>query len=143
MPALARQTKYAQNHSGMICVLCDVRGQARRASIQVWSHSKKQTISLPRSLVKIETPDARRWMAISMPRWLMNREGIWFRHSKPMPEFCRQFQTDTRSNEEKADDFEKSLAHTICDQHNRYRRLPDQQAPIYGGDADGGRARRT
>lgn len=139
----ARTTRAASATTEKLCLILEIKGQARPNSIQVWSYAKNRVVSLPRSLVENRTPDAKRYAAVLVPRWLMNREGLWFRHSKPMPEFCRQFQTDTRSNEEKADDFEKSLAHTICDQHNRYRRLPDQQAPIYGGDADGGRARRT
>lgn len=137
MPALARQTKYAQNHSGMICVLCDVRGQARRASIQVWSHSKKQTISLPRSLVKIETPDARRWMAISMPRWLMNREALWYAPEPVMSGFCRANSHDTRTPQQIVDDAERSIAQYEVTLANRYRRTPDNRAAVIGGEAWG------
>lgn len=137
MPALARQTKYAQNHSGMICVLCDVRGQARRASIQVWSHSKKQTISLPRSLVKIETPDARRWMAISMPRWLMNREALWCAPEPVMSGFCRANSHDTRTPQQIVDDAERSIAQYEVTLANRYRRTPDNRADVIGGETWG------
>lgn len=137
MGALARQTKYAQNRDGMICVLCDVRGQARQASIQVWSHSKKQTVSLPRSLVKIETPDAKRWMAISMPRWLMNREALWYAPEPVMSGFCRANSTDMRTPHQIADDAERAIAQYEIDRINRYRRTPDNRGAIIGGETWG------
>ena len=137
MPALARQTKYAQNRDGMICVLCDVRGQARPASIQVWSHSNKKIVDLPRSRVKIETPDARRWMAISMPRWLMNREALWYAPEPVMNDFCRANSTDIRTPQQIVDDAERSIAQYEVTRANRYRRTPDNHAAIVGGETWG------
>lgn len=137
MPALARSTKYAQNRDAMICVLCDVRGQARATSIQIWSYSKKQVVSLPRSLVRLETPGTKRWMAISMPRWLMNREALWYAPTPVMSGFCRANSTDTRTPQQAADDAERSIAQDATERANRYRRTPENHAPIRGGETWG------
>lgn len=137
MVALARQTRYAANREGTICVLCDVRGQARPASIQVWSHTRGKVTSLPRSLIKIETPDSKRWLAISMPRWLMNREALWYSPEPVMPAFCRESAPETRTHQQIVDDAERSIAQYAVERANRYRRTPDNRAAIGGGDTWG------
>lgn len=126
-----------------LCLILELKGQARPKSLQVWSYAKNKTVSLPRSLIQIETPNATRFAAATVPRWLMNREGLWFRHPRSIPEFCRQSSADERSAQQRRDDAEFSAAEATCDLKNRYIRLPDQLSPIGGGDADGGRARRS
>ena len=68
MPSTARQTKYAADRNGPICLLLDVRGQAREHSLQVWSYGKRRVVSIPRKVIRIETPDNQRWLAVTVPR---------------------------------------------------------------------------
>lgn len=129
MPSTARQTRYAADRNGPICLLLDVRGQAREQSLQVWSYGKRRVVSIPRKLIRIETEHAKRWAAVTVPRWLANVEGL---HGRPdlhpvMSGFCRQQAVDTRTDIEKRDDAERSLAQFVVDQANKYRRLPGQR----------------
>jgi hypothetical protein len=136
MPATARLTRYAADRNGLICLLLDVRGQARQQSLQVYSYSKSKVVSLPRKLIRIETENAKRWAAVSVPRWLANAEGL---HGKPemppvMSGFCRQQAADTRTDIQKRDDAERELAQYIVDRENRYRRLPGQRMGSFKKD---------
>lgn len=137
MTALARQTRYASDREGKLCVLCDVRGQARPASIQVWSHSKGAIVNLPRRLITIETPNYKRWVAISMPRWLMNREALWYAPPPVMSEFCRHHSQEMRMPQMIADDGERSIAQYIVERNNRYRRTPGSGGYVGGGETWG------
>lgn len=147
MTALKR-TRYATDTDGMICLLLDIRGQARPNSLQVFSYSQGKVVNLPRrqrdgrDLIRIETPEAKRWAAVSVPRWLANREGL---HGKPdlqpvMSGFCRQFTPDTRTAQERIDDGERSLAEYVVSRENKYRRTPDQRAGFSKRDYISGRA---
>ena len=133
MPTTTR-TRYAADTDGMICLLLDVRGQARANSLQVFSYSKGRVVSLARryrdgrELIRIETPEAKRWAAVSVPRWLAIREGLYGKPDLPLivSGFCREFTTDTRDEKQKRDDAERELAQYVVDQENRYRKLPGQ-----------------
>ena len=129
MTAPARKTRYAADRDGIVCLLLDIRGQARAHSLQVYSYSKSKVVNLPRSQIKIETENAKRWAAVSVPRWLAQREGL---HGKPdlppvMSAFCREHCTDMRTPQMIRDDGERKLAEYIVDQQNRYRRLPGER----------------
>lgn len=142
MPSRARQTRYAADDDGMVCLLLDVRSRARPNYIRVFSYTKGELVNLPyrrrdgRDLIKIDTPDAKRWAAISVPRWLANKEAL---HGKPdlpdvMSNFCRQQTVDTRTDQEQRDDAERALAQYVVDRENRYRRLPGQHITSVKGD---------
>jgi hypothetical protein len=147
MPSTAKRTRYAAADDGLVCLLLDIRGQARPNSLQVFSYSKNRVINLPRrrrdgrDLIRIETPEAKRWAAVSVPRWLANSEGL---HGKPdLPpvetEFCRQTHADERTEQQKRDDHERSLAQFVVDQQNKYRRLPGQRWGFTQSDFRSGR----
>lgn len=141
MPAPAR-TRYAADTEGMVCLLLDIRGQARDNSIQVFSYSKGRVVSLPRrrrdgrELIRIETPDAQRWAAVSVPRWLANSEGLYGKPDLPpvMSGFCRQRAPDNRTVDMVREDAERDIAELIVSQMNRYRRLPGQRLANFKGD---------
>ncbi len=139
----ARQTRYAVDDDGMVCLLLDVRGQARPNSLQIYSYSKGKVVDLPRKrrdgrdLIRIETLEAKRWAAVSVPRWLANAEGL---HGKPelpaiVPGFCRQQTVDARTDQERRDDAERALAQYIVDQQNKYRRFPGKRWGFTQGEA--------
>lgn len=138
----ARQTKYAANRDGMVCLVLDVRGQARATSLQVFSYSKGLVVNLPRrarngrELVRVETPEAKRWAAVSVPRWLANAEGLYGKPPLPalVSGFCREAAPDLRTQQQKMDDGERELAQYVVDQANKYRRLPGQT--LQGGKGD-------
>lgn len=132
MTSAAAKTRYAANTDGMVCLLLDIRGQARAQSLQVFSYSKGRVVNLPRArrdgrpIIRIETPDAKRWAAVSVPRWLAQAEGLY---GKPdlqpvMSGFCREHCYDMRTPQMIRDDAERSLAQYIVDRENRYRRMP-------------------
>jgi hypothetical protein len=135
MPSTARRTRYAADTDGMVCLLLDIRGQARAQSLQVFSYSKGRVVNLPRRqrngrpIIKIETPEAKRWAAVSVPRWLALAEGLYGKPDLPpiMTEFCREHCTDMRTPEMIRDEGERALAQYIVDRENRYRRLPGQR----------------
>ncbi|MDB5618538.1 hypothetical protein [Tardiphaga sp.] len=60
-----------------VCILADVRDQSRPASVQVYSYGKEKIINLPRSIMTVHTPRATHWWAVSIPRWLVDKEGLW------------------------------------------------------------------
>jgi hypothetical protein len=60
-----------------VCILADIRDQSKPASVQVWSYGKEKIVNLPRSVLKVHTPRSVKWWAISLPRWLADREGLW------------------------------------------------------------------
>jgi hypothetical protein len=142
MPSSATRTKYAADTDGMVCLLLDIRGQARPNSLQVFSYSKGRVVSLPRrrrdgrDLIRIETPDAKRWSAISLPRWLAQAEGLYGKPELPpiMSGFCREFTTEIRTPQMIRDDAERELAQYIVDRENKYRKLPGQR--LQDGKAD-------
>ena len=124
MPSARLQTRYAADRNGPICLLLDVRGQARDRTIQVYSYGKKKVVSIPRKCIRIETEGAKRWAAVTVPRWLANVEGL---HGRPdlqpvMSGFCR----DKQGIKLTRDDAERELAQFVVDQQNRHRRLPGQ-----------------
>lgn len=136
MPSTARQTKYAADRNGPICLLLDVRGQAREHSLQVYSYGKRRVVSIPRKVIRIETDGAKRWAAVTVPRWLANAEGL---HGFPdlppvMSGFCRQHTVDDRTDIQKRDDAERELAQFVVDQANRFRRLPGQRLNAHKAD---------
>lgn len=136
------RTRYASDTDGMVCLLLDVRGQARPNSLQVYSYSKGKVVSLPmkfrngRDLIRIETPDAKRWAAVSVPRWLINKEGLYGKPDLPpiVPGFCLQSAIDPRSAQQIRDDGERALAEYIVSRENKYRKLPGQR--LAPGKAD-------
>lgn len=128
-------TRYAEDRYGLVCLLLDVRSQLSPYNLVVWSYARGCTVKLPYKyrngtpLIRNETPDNKRWAAVSVPRWLANREGLYGKPALPdvETEFCRQTHEDTRTNDEKRDDHERSLAQWVVDRENRYRRLPGQR----------------
>src|SRR5258708_33180788 len=142
MPSSATRTKYAADTDGTVCLLLDIRGQARPNSLQVFSYSKDRVVSLPRrrrdgrELIRVETPDAKRWAAISLPRWLAQAEGLYGKPELPalMSGFCREHSTDMRSPQMIRDDAERELAQYIVDRENKYRKLPGQTLNSFKGD---------
>lgn len=140
MGATATRTRYAADTDGMVCLLLDIRGQARPNSLQVFSYTKGHVVSLPltyrtgpkagQPIIKNETPNAKRWAAVSVPRWLMNAEGLYkSANLEPvMPDFCRTHCTDMRTPQMIHDDGERKLAECIVELENKYRRLPGQYA---------------
>lgn len=143
-----KKTRWAADTDGMVCLLLDIRGQARPNSLQVFSYSKGCVVNLPRrqkngrEMVRIETPEAKRWAAVSVPRWLANREGLYGKPDLPpvMSGFCREFSVDTRTVQERMDDGERSLAEYVVSQQNKYRRLPGQNMGFGKRDYSMGRA---
>lgn len=131
MPGTATRTRYAADTDGMVCLLLDVRGQARPNSLQVFSYSKGRVVSLPRrrrdgrEIVRIETPNAKRWSAVSVPRWLATAEGLYGK-----PQFPTRDNPDYSANmytpQMRTDEHERCLAEYIISVENRYRRLPGQ-----------------
>jgi hypothetical protein len=136
MPSTIRKTRYAADRDGMVCLLLDVRGQARAQSLQVYSYSKGAVVNLPRSQIKIETENAKRWAAVSVPRWLAQREGLYGKPELPaIPTgFSLTKLGDTRTIDQKRDDAERELAQYVVDQQNRYRCLPGQRLHSPKGD---------
>lgn len=146
MGATATRTRYAADTGGMVCLLLDIRGQARANSLQVFSYSKGRVVSLPltyrtgpkagQPIIKNETPGAKRWAAVSVPRWLMNAEGLYkSANLQPvMPDFCREHCTDMRTPQMIQDDGERKLAEYIVESQNKYRRTPGQH--LGGGKSD-------
>jgi hypothetical protein len=144
----AARTRYAADTDGMVCLLLDIRGQARPNSLQVFSYSKGRVVSLPRrrrdgrEIVRIETPNAKRWAAVSVPRWLALAEGLYGKPELPpvMTDFCREHSTDMRTPQMIRDDAERSLAQYVVESENRYRKLPGQVAGFSKLDYVSGRA---
>lgn len=129
-------TRYAADRDGLICLLLDVRGQARERTLEVWSYGKQKVVHLPRSLIKIETENAKRWAAVSVPRWLANDRGLYGSPGLPplMSGFTREHCTDMRTPQMIRDEGERELAQYVVDQQNRYRRLPGQRLHTPKGD---------
>lgn len=140
MTSAVKQTRYAADRDKMVCLLLDIRGRAREHTIQVFSYSKGRIVNLPRryrngvragqDAIRIETPEAKRWAAVSVPTWLANAEGLYGKPALPPLQtgFTQQFHEDNRTDQEKRDDAERSLAQFVVDRENRYRRLPGQRA---------------
>jgi hypothetical protein len=135
-------TRYAADRDGKICLLLDVRGQARDRTLQVFSYGMNEVVSIPRfkwdsriPLITIETPQAKRWAAVTVPRWYRNKYGLFEPPLAPvMSGFCRQNIVDARADHEKRDDAERSLAQYVVDSENKYRRLPGQHLPDVKAD---------
>jgi hypothetical protein len=138
MPSTAKRTRYASDADGMVCLLLDIRGRANQHNLHVWSYAKGCVVNLPyryrtgkmagRALTTILTPEAKRWGAVLVPRWLANDRGL---HAKPplppiVPEFCRQRTVDTRTAQERRDDGERALAEYVVSRQNKYRKMPSQ-----------------
>lgn len=140
------RTKYAAATDEMICLLLDIRGQAKPHSLLVWSYKYQQIVKLPyfyrngRPLIRNETPDAKRWAAISVPRWLVNRECLHTLPNLPpvMSEFCREHCSDMRTPQMIRDDGERELAEFVVERENRHRRLPGQRWEGGKGDRRNG-----
>lgn len=153
MPAAATRTKYAADRDKMVCLMLDIRGQARSQSLQVFSYSKKCLVNLPTGnyrtgpnigcpIIRNETPSARRWAAVSVPRWLALREGLYGKPDLPpiMSGFCRDHCYDMRTPAMVRDEAERALAQGIVDYENRHRRLPGQHVGFSRSDYVSGRA---
>jgi hypothetical protein len=147
---LAR-TKYASDREGPICLLLDVRGNAReKNTLQVWSYSKGCIVKLPRyyktgpnrgrPIIEIVSRDAVRWNAVSVPRWLARAEGLYGKPDLPpiVTNFCREATADVRTPQQKSDDAERELAQYLVDRENRYRVLPGQRRSSPRADARNG-----
>jgi hypothetical protein len=132
MPRIVRQTRYAADRDGPICLLLEVRGDAREHSLQVYSYGKKQVVNLPRKLIRVETAGANRWAAITVPRWLANREGLHGNpdHAPVMSGFCR----DKLGVSMTPDDAERAMAQFVVDHQNRYRRRQGQSWSTFKAD---------
>ncbi|MBR1230236.1 hypothetical protein JQ600_35665 [Bradyrhizobium sp. AUGA SZCCT0176] len=142
MPSAVRRTKYAAATDAMVCLMLDIRGRARENSLQAYSYGLKKVVNLPRKLIVIETPDARRWAAISVPRWLINREMLWSKPDLPpiMSAFCRDRSYDMRTPTMIRDEGERALAEYIASQQNKYRLLPGQHLSNHKFDRFSGNA---
>jgi hypothetical protein len=140
MPSSRLKTRYAADRDGLVCLLLDVRGNAREFSIQVYSPGKKRVVNLPRKAVQVETPDNKRWTAISVPRWLANTEGLYGNPDlHPVPTgFCLAKTGDTRTDQQKQDDAERSMAQWVVDHKNKYKRLPGQRWNSHKADRRNG-----
>jgi hypothetical protein len=114
-----------------ICLLLDVRGQARPNSIQVWSYSKRKIVSLGRfyttgarrglPMAEIVSHGTKRWCAVNVPKWMAAREGLYGRPQKNPNAFCREgMGPDTRSPEQKADDHDQDIAQIAVDAASGY-----------------------
>lgn len=148
MPNTAKRTRYAAAYDDWICLLLDVRGQASPYNLLVWSYGKNAAVKLSykyrngKPMIRNETPESKRWCAVSVPRWLANKEGL---HGKPdLPavetEFCRASHEDTRTEQQKRDDHERSLAQFVVDHQNKYTKLPGQRWGMAKSDYSNGRA---
>ena len=135
MPSTTTRTRYAADTDGMVCLLLDVRGKVSPYSLLIWSYGKNKLVKLSyryrngRELIRDETPEAQRWAAVSVPRWLANREGLYGKPnlSPVMAGFCRDLCTDMRTPRMIHDDGERELAEFIVSEKNRYRKLPGQR----------------
>lgn len=76
-PIAAARRKPAPEPDSKTCLLCDIRGQARDKSIQIWSHGKQRAVDVPRSLIEVLNPDHGHWAAIVMPRWKAREQGLY------------------------------------------------------------------
>lgn len=147
MSRALKRTRYAADTDGMVCLLLDIRGQARPNSLQVFSYSKGCVVNLPRfqrdgrPMIRIDTPDAKRWAAVSVPRWLAQREGLYGKPDLPPipPGFCREHSTDMRSPQMILEEAERAIAEWRVSENNKYRRLPGQTWGM--GKADYGMAK--
>jgi len=141
MASTATRTRYAADRDGRVCLLVDVRGRARENSLQVYSYGQGRVVSLPRKLIRDETPNAKRWGAVSVPRWLINREGLWSPNLPPvMSAFCREHSYDMRTPQMIRDEGERGIAEWIVSDRNKYRRLPGQNWGASKADYANGRA---
>ncbi|UFS77187.1 hypothetical protein LPB73_07365 [Tardiphaga sp. 37S4] len=108
-----------------VCILADVRtNNSERKSIQVWSYGRNKIANLPRSLIRNHTHEAQHWAAISMPRWLVNKELLW---DEPHP----------AEGEDAAANSERRTAEYVVGRENKYVLRPGQRRSIaaYGGRA--------
>lgn len=76
-PIRTARKKPAPDPDSMTCLLCDIRGQAREKSLQVWSHGKGAIVNVPRSKIQVLNPEHGHWAAIVIPRWLARAEGLY------------------------------------------------------------------
>ncbi len=130
-----RQTKYAADRNGPICLLLDVRGQARERTLEVYSYGKGKVVSIPRKVINIETSGTR-WAAVTVPRWLANAEGL---HGRPdLPPVATGFLREKQGIQLTADDAERSLAQYVVDQQNRNRRVHGQRWGSFKADRRNG-----
>jgi hypothetical protein len=142
MPSTARQTKYAANQDRNICMLLDVRGNARDLTLQVWSPGEGKIVNLPRfefgtrtPRITNHTPDHQRWCAITVPAWYRKRYGLYGYNLPPvMSGFCRLHAPDHRTVEMVREDAERDISEYIISQQNRYRRLPGQRLSSHKAD---------
>jgi hypothetical protein len=136
MTGTATKTRYASNQDRNICMLLDVRGNARDRTLEVFSESRAGVVSIPRYVygttrpqITIHTPENKRWYAVTVPAWYRKSYGLYGYSNLPqiVPAFCREAAPDHRTLQEKIDDGERALAQYIVDRENKYRRLPGQQ----------------
>jgi hypothetical protein len=135
-----RYSRSKKTRNEPICILADVRGESAGAW-RVYSWTTKKLVNLPKSLIEMHTKGARRWHAISVPRWLVNKEGLWSAPVCPPPrsEDC----TDMRTMEMMRDEGDIEIARYLVADKNKYTPLPGQRMSVGGGDLDGGRTRRS
>lgn len=139
-------TRYASDSDGLVCLLLDIRGNARDRTLEVFSYGKGEVVSIPRfkwasriPQIKIETPDAKRWAAVTVPRWYRNKYGLFAPDLPPIDTgFCQQFKIETRTDQQKRDDAERDLAQYIVKRENKYRRLEGQRWNAFKSDRRNG-----
>lgn len=145
----AFRTKYAADPDGMVCLLLDIRGNARDRTLQVFSYGKGEIVNLPRfkygtrePQIVIETPNAKRWAAVTVPRWYRNKYGLFGGPAQEpvMSGFCREHCTDMRTPQMVRDEGERELALYVVSRENRYRRMPGQRAGMTQRDYVSARA---
>jgi len=121
---IARGRDYGAPHE-TVCILADVRvNDPARKSVQVWSYGRKRIVNLPRSLIRNHTHEAQHWAAISLPRWLVNKELLW-----DEPEAAEGVDAEPNS--------ERRTAEYVVGRENKYVLRPGQRRSIaaYGGRA--------
>lgn len=111
-----------------LCLVLELRGQAREKSIQVFSAGKNKVVSIPRSLIQIHMTDAQYYCAVTVPRWLMHREGLYA--STPATKPSPWPQRDERTIQEIKANGDAERAIFIAAYENRYRRMPGQSYDV-------------
>lgn len=140
MTSTAKRTRYASDTEGLVCLLLDVRGQASPYSLRVWSYSKNKAVNLAyryrdgRELTRNETPTAKRWCAVSVPRWLANKEGLYGKPQFP-PRDNHDFSSNMYTPQQRRDIAERDIAEYVVGRENKYRRLPGQNWGFTKADA--------
>lgn len=140
------QARYAASRATYICVLLDVRNQAKPKSLQVWSKRKGKIVNLPRKdrdgfpIIEIISREFNRWAAVDVPRWLIDAESLWDDGSEESAVFERSQMIGPQLCQQIRDDAEWRLEKYEVDYANKYRRLPGQHLGWTRGEYASARA---